>query len=72
MTMQPTSVSYATDNKACLWRGGTTWPQQACSGSIGRSALHVCDDRTSRPSGMVTVIGVIADWMSVSGLSIQK
>eukprot|EP00957_Ditylum_brightwellii_P034583 2622131-Ditylum_brightwellii.AAC.1 len=26
MTIQPALVSCATDNKACLWRGGTTWP----------------------------------------------
>eukprot|EP00957_Ditylum_brightwellii_P018946 1425552-Ditylum_brightwellii.AAC.1 len=72
MTIQPAYVSCATDNKAYLWRGGTTWPQQACSDTIGRSALYVCDDCTSRPSGMVMLSGVMAGFMSVSGLSIQK
>eukprot|EP00957_Ditylum_brightwellii_P026531 2007238-Ditylum_brightwellii.AAC.1 len=71
MTIQPASVSCATDNKACVWRGGTTWPQQGCSGSVGRSALHVCDDCASRPSGMVMLSGAMAGFMSVSGLSIQ-
>eukprot|EP00957_Ditylum_brightwellii_P211249 15365949-Ditylum_brightwellii.AAC.1 len=44
MTMQPASVSCATKNRAYLCRGGRTWPQHACTGSIGIKHMVVAAD----------------------------
>ena len=69
--VQPVSHSCPIDRRAPAGKFVKICPRRASTGSAGRSRRHVCVEVTVLPSGMVTVIGSVAIWRLVCGVSID-
>ena len=71
-TLHPALHSLTTDRKAWDANPGMMCPILAASGSSGIAKVQVWVDCTCEPSGMVTLIGMVAIVISDVGASVTK
>jgi hypothetical protein len=71
-TLHPALHSLTTDRREWDANPGMMCPILAASGSSGIAKVQVCVDCTCKPSGMVTLIGMVAIVISDVGASVTK
>jgi len=71
-TLHPALHSFTTERRECDAKPGMICPILATSGSSGIANLQVCVDCTCESCGMVTLIGVVAIFISDVGASVIK